>query len=599
MRILSLFTLLVLIGHTAQAQSVTLNLRGKVTSGGAPVAGAVVTLLGKGKAATTDVQGAYVINDASVALAPSVRSGIGHFEFRQGVLELTVPASATAKVEVFGILGNFLKRETIENAEAGVYRVDVSGLSPSAQMVFVKATIGNESRTWRFDPFRKGIAMAGSREDEAASRGVGGFAKVAAIVDSLRVVKQGLPTKVVTIESFDAVVDITLGVPTGDVFVEDAGLDCAVGSATGANGGSSTVLPDPFTKWDGSQVKTMADWRCRRREIVVEVENRILGTKAPPPSTIGGTVTGTVSNTAYTVNVTNPDGSTSFSGTITLPSTGQAPYPAVIVVGGFNSLNKDVMSSEGVATISYNNNAIASEAANDFTTGKYYDANPDMKGNTSALVAWAWGVSRMIDVFEQNPTVIDPSKIGVHGCSRLGKAAFVIGAFDQRIALGLPLEPGTGGPAPLRALPSMGGQTLASANGEASWFGPMSKNYASSMAVDMDAVAAMYAPRGLLMMDNPHIDHLSYKANYLGIAAAREVYKAMGKEDAAWYLGSSNNGGHCSERAEYGDELRAMFKKFFKGDASAATGGLDKHSSHGNINVESWTSSWKKGTITP
>jgi len=40
-------------------------------------------------------------------------------------------------------------------------------------------------------------------------------------------------------------------------------------------------------------------------------------------------------------------------------------------------------------------------------------------------------------------------------------------------------------------------------------------------------VAALYAPRGLLMMDNAHIDHLSYKANYLGCAAAMEVYKYM------------------------------------------------------------------------
>jgi hypothetical protein len=100
-------------------------------------------------------------------------------------------------------------------------------------------------------------------------------------------------------------------------------------------------------------------------------------------------------------------------------------------------------------------------------------------------------------MLEQNPGVIDPTKIAVHGCSRFGKAAFVIGAFDQRIALGLPLEPGTGGPAPLRALPVYGGQTLSSCNGEASWFGPMSGSYSATMPVDMSDVAAMYAPRGV------------------------------------------------------------------------------------------------------
>lgn len=387
------------------------------------------------------------------------------------------------------------------------------------------------------------------------------------------------------------------GSPTAST--EDTGLDCPESDPSDSNGGDATTLPDPFTRWDGTQVATMEDWRCRRRELVREIESKILGKKAPPPHTIGGTVSGSVTDSTYSVEVDNPDGNTTFGGDIDLPSSGSAPYPAVVVVGGFNSLNSDVMNSEGVATISYDNNEIASEAAGNFTSGKYYDANPDFEGDTSALVAWAWGVSRIIDVLEQNPDVIDPTKIAVHGCSRLGKAAFVIGAFDQRIALGLPLEPGTGGPAPLRALPSLGGQTLSSANGEASWFGPMSGSYSSSMAVDMSDVAAMYAPRGLLMMDNPHIDHLSYKANYLGVAAARKVFAAMGAEDAAWYLGSSGNSNHCSVRAEYGEPLRAMIQKFLKGDSTAETGGLDTHSNHGNVDVDGWTSSWNEGTIAP
>lgn len=381
--------------------------------------------------------------------------------------------------------------------------------------------------------------------------------------------------------------------------IEDAGLDCTIGTSTGPNGGDSTTLPDPFTKWDGSQVQSSADWRCRRRELVVEVEKRILGEKAPPPHLIGGTVDGSVSNSSYSVEVTNPGGNASFDGSITIPAGGSAPYPAVILIGGLNSLNSDVLSSEGVATISYDNYEIASEASGNFTTGKYYDANPDYEGNTSALVAWAWGVSRIIDMLEKNPGVIDPTRLAVHGCSRLGKAAFVIGAFDQRIALGLPLEPGTGGPAPLRALPVLGGQSLSGANGEASWFGPMSGSYSSSMPVDMSDVAAMYAPRGLLMMDNPHIDHLSYKANFLGVAAARKVFEAMGAEDGAWYLGSSGNGDHCAVRSEYGEPLRAMIKKFLKGDSTATTGGLDTHAKHGNIDVEGWTSGWNEGTFAP
>ncbi|MBN2735705.1 MAG: PKD domain-containing protein [Spirochaetales bacterium] len=378
---------------------------------------------------------------------------------------------------------------------------------------------------------------------------------------------------------------------------EDSGLDIQVGSPNGSNGGSSNKLPDPFTMWNGSQVKDMEDWRIRRRELVVEIEKRILGAKAPPPATIGGTVSGSVSSSSYTVTVNNPGGSTSFSDSIKLPTSGSAPYPAIIVVGGMNSLSSTLLNSEGIATINYDAYKIASEASGNFTTGKYYDANPDYRGKTGALVAWAWGVSRIIDMLEKNPGVIDPSKIAIHGCSRFGKAAFVIGAFDERIALGLPYEPGTGGAAPLRSLPSLGGQSLSGCIGEASWFGPTAGSYSSSMAVDMSDVAAMYAPRGVLLMDNPHIDHLSYKANYLGMAAAYEVYKAMGQSGALWYLGNTGNGNHCSTRSEYEAAQRAMIRRFLKGQNVETKGGLDKHSNHGNIDVAGWTSTWKKGSI--
>lgn len=387
--------------------------------------------------------------------------------------------------------------------------------------------------------------------------------------------------------------------------VEDSGLDCTVASPSGSNGGDSDTLPDPFTKWDGNQVTSMEDWRCRRRELVVEIEDKILGQKAPPPHTIGGSVDGSVSESSYTVEVDNPGGTASFGGSVDLPSSGSAPYPAVIayIMPPFapsHNLPGDVLDSEGIAVLNLPVSDVSSEASGDFSSGEYFQANPEYIGNTSATVAWAWGVSRIIDMLEANPGLIDPTKIAVHGCSRLGKGAYVAGAFDQRIALGLPLEPGTGGPAPLRALPVFGGQTLSSANGEASWFGPMSGSYSSSMAVDMNDLVAMYAPRGLLMMDNAHIDHLSYKANFLGVAAGAKLYDAMGAGDAVWYLGDSSDGNHCSARAsDYGPAIRAMIQKFLKGDSTPTTGGLDTHGNHGNIDVDGWTDSWTEGTITP
>jgi hypothetical protein len=60
------------------------------------------------------------------------------------------------------------------------------------------------------------------------------------------------------------------------------------------------------------------------------------------------------------------------------------------------------------------------------------------------------GFSRIIDVLISEKAagrnnIIDPTAVGVTGCSRNGKGAFTVGAFDERIALGIPQESGTGG----------------------------------------------------------------------------------------------------------------------------------------------------------
>jgi cephalosporin-C deacetylase-like acetyl esterase len=64
------------------------------------------------------------------------------------------------------------------------------------------------------------------------------------------------------------------------------------------------------------------------------------------------------------------------------------------------------------------------------------------------MVAWAFGVSRILDVLETLPGAnINTKKIAVTGCSRNGKGALVAGALDSRIALTIPQESGSGGTA--------------------------------------------------------------------------------------------------------------------------------------------------------
>ena len=53
--------------------------------------------------------------------------------------------------------------------------------------------------------------------------------------------------------------------------------------------------------------------------------------------------------------------SASFTATVSLPTTGTAPYPAIVGYGGTSPLDSGVLSSEGVATINYNPTAVGAE----------------------------------------------------------------------------------------------------------------------------------------------------------------------------------------------------------------------------------------------
>src|SRR6185369_12385567 len=114
------------------------------------------------------------------------------------------------------------------------------------------------------------------------------------------------------------------------VGVEDEGVDCAV-TLPGSLAANSR-LPDPFRRIDGSRIVARSDWRCRREEIRRLAERYVYGTKPARPAS----VTGTVSSTNITVNVTDNGKSSSFSAGVSLPS-GTGPFPAVVVYGGFGA----------------------------------------------------------------------------------------------------------------------------------------------------------------------------------------------------------------------------------------------------------------------
>lgn len=385
--------------------------------------------------------------------------------------------------------------------------------------------------------------------------------------------------------------------PVAEVFVEDSGLDCAVGALPNAIAANAR-LPNPFVKLDGTPVTTQADWRCRRKELRAMAERYVYGTKPGKPESVSGNV----ANDQIRVDVSNQGNSASFTAAVTLPTTGSAPYPAVFAVGG---IDRNTFLGEGVAVITFDTDTVAPENGRQNKIGAFYDIYGN--GPTGLLAAWAWGVSRYIDVIEASDgSVIDKNGLAVMGCSRLGKAAFAIGALDERIALSVPLESGTAGEPLYRAVAQgeLGNnnevsESLTAAFNLQPWFGDAFSpflNSANTIPMDTHEIIGMYAPRGLLVQDNPYIGQLTPRGGHAAALAGREVYRALGAEENFGYISNTIDGQHCLIRAEYQEPLRQAIQRHLFKNEGAAAGTVVTNQTYATANPEDWID-WETPTL--
>jgi hypothetical protein len=375
--------------------------------------------------------------------------------------------------------------------------------------------------------------------------------------------------------------------------VEDEGADCAVaglpelGSLT-----ANSKLPDPFRKLDGTRISAKSDWRCRREEIKKLAEKFVYGQKPGRPQS----VTGTVSRTSITVNATDNGRSSSFSASVSLPS-GSGPFPAVVVLGGIGADTATIQAA-GVAVISYDPFAVGREGTpRNNKQGAFYSIYGS-SSSTGLLVAWAWGVSRIIDVIAQSGgTILKADAMAITGCSRFGKGAFVIGVFDQRIALTMPIESGSAGVPIFRGIPGEGAQSLSSAFTEQPWLGDAFGSFTGDptrLPVDTHEMVSMVAPRGLFIMDNPFIANLGPRSASVAALGGAEVYKALGAGDNITYWSDIQDGTHCAIRPEWRTPLQQNLRKFLLRTANDA--GVIRISSRAAGNLSDWRD-WQTPTL--
>ncbi len=333
-------------------------------------------------------------------------------------------------------------------------------------------------------------------------------------------------------------------------------------------------LPDPFLGLNGKRIHHKSDWICRRAEIGAQVQQYELGVKPPAPDDVRGEVTAE----QVRVQLHHQGQQIAFDARIQLPAQGTPPYPAVIALGR-SFLDNQSLSDLGVAVIEFPNNELAEQLnTGSRGKGKFYELYGS-DHSASAMMAWAWGISRLIDVLEDaDGNLIDAQRLGVTGCSRNGKGAVVAGAFDERIALTLVQESGSGGAASWRISDAQreagqNVQTLRQIVTENVWFREDFAQFAEAaekLPFDHHAVMGMIAPRALLVVENGGIDWLGNQSTYVTSLVAREIWASHGIAD---HMGVSQQSGHnhCQLPDGQTQEVAAFVRRFLLNEHQVAT----------------------------
>lgn len=159
-----------------------------------------------------------------------------------------------------------------------------------------------------------------------------------------------------------------------------------------------------------------------------------------------------------------------------------------------------------VATAYYGD--LESDTATGYTTGirtTLKDVLNIQPNEWSAMGAWAWGLSRIVDYLQKDSN-IDAGKIALIGHSRLGKATLWAGASDPRFALIVSNESGEGGAALSRR---WYGETVQIITAHfPHWFVEKYKTYGdkvNALPVDGHMLLSLLAPRPLYVADRKSV----------------------------------------------------------------------------------------------
>lgn len=353
---------------------------------------------------------------------------------------------------------------------------------------------------------------------------------------------------------------------------------------------SPYTLEDPLTFLDGSRVNGPEDWEKRRQEILDIFASEMYGQEPPRPETIviekveekEDALAGFAVRTQYKMWFREDKSGPVYDWLLLRPRHVKKPVPVILFLnyrgnhemipdkevitpemwGRFRSSgysaedargvmcdpNKDSvlpigeLLSEGYAVLSMCYCQVSPDPVWNEPEPEYdqkvfsYTKTFDLWGkrdesrddNITALGAWAWALSRGLDLAERIPE-LDAAQNVVTGCSRLAKAALLAAARDVRFQVCVPVQCGGGGVT--LAKRDYGENVATEMKYFTHWYCKAYKKYERNPAMlltfDQHLLAAAVAPRKLLIagFDEPWFDT---EGEFLACRAASPAWELFG-----------------------------------------------------------------------
>jgi dienelactone hydrolase len=340
---------------------------------------------------------------------------------------------------------------------------------------------------------------------------------------------------------------------------------------------SSEDLPEPLVMMDSAKITTKEQWLNKRRPELKELFQYYMYGYLPPAEEITATIDredrkyfeGKATKKEVTIAFGPPECpkihlllvipndrkgpapvfvGMNFCGNHTLVKDPDIPLPTAWVYNSCPACGKNHATEESRGT-QVDVWALEQSIARGYAVATFYngDIDPDQKDKREGIqqhlarkdakpgphdwgtiAAWAWGIHRAVDYLVTDKD-LDPKRIIVVGHSRLGKTALLAAAFDERIAMAIPLQAGCGGTAPSRG--NVGESVKKINDGFPHWFCGSFKEFndqPEKLPFDQHCLVALVAPRPVLFANATEDQWANPAGQFDVLKAAVPVYRLLG-----------------------------------------------------------------------